>query len=99
MADILPSAIQTAADYEALAQARIEPAYWRYLSAGTGLENTLRANQAAFDAIKIYPRMLRGQRGGDTRLTLLGRLAASSSPSQIVLRRKVPPSRRPLVTS
>ncbi len=45
-------------DYEAAAEARMEPGAWAYYSSGVGDEVTLRANREAFARIRIRPRML-----------------------------------------
>jgi isopentenyl diphosphate isomerase/L-lactate dehydrogenase-like FMN-dependent dehydrogenase len=45
-------------DYEALAQARMEPAAWDYYQGGSDDEVTLRANRTAFERIRLRPRML-----------------------------------------
>src|SRR5690242_18916693 len=58
--------------YEALAQARIEPGAWAFYSSGADDEVTLRANRAAFERVQLLPRMLRGVRKADLRATVLG---------------------------
>src|SRR3989440_4940111 len=45
-------------DFEALAQARMEPAAWDYFQSGVDDEVTLRANCIAFERIRLRPRML-----------------------------------------
>jgi isopentenyl diphosphate isomerase/L-lactate dehydrogenase-like FMN-dependent dehydrogenase len=45
-------------DYEALAQAHMEPAAWDYYQSGTDDEVTLHANRSAFERIWLRPRML-----------------------------------------
>ena len=69
----LPDGLVNLADFEAPAQARVDAAAWAYLNGGAADEITLRANRAAWDAIKLQPRVLRDLAGGHTRLTLLGR--------------------------
>jgi isopentenyl diphosphate isomerase/L-lactate dehydrogenase-like FMN-dependent dehydrogenase len=59
-------------DYEALAQARMHPAYWDYYQGGSDDEVTLRANRTAFERIRLRPRMLAGVDTGDVRTTVLG---------------------------
>ncbi len=44
--------------YEALAQARMEPSAWDFYQSGSDDEVTLRGNRAAFEAIRLRPRML-----------------------------------------
>lgn len=70
--DTLPTAITTAADYEAHAAARLDPIAWRYLQAGSGKGLTLAANLAAFETASLMPRPLTDVRGGHTRVTLFG---------------------------
>ena len=43
-------------DYEALAQARMEPPAWDYYQGGSDDEVTMRANRAAFERIRLRPR-------------------------------------------
>jgi 4-hydroxymandelate oxidase len=69
----LPEGIVNLADFEAHAQARMTPSAWAYLNGGAADEQVLRANRAAWDAVKLWPRVLRDLSGGHTRCTLLGR--------------------------
>ncbi len=69
----LPDGLANLADFEAPAQARLDANAWAYLNGGAGDEITLRANRAAWDAIRLQPRVLRDLAGGHTRVTLLGR--------------------------
>ena len=69
----LPDGLANLADFEAPAQARVDANAWAYLNGGAADEHTLRANRAAWDAIKLHPRVLRDLSGGHTRTTLLGR--------------------------
>lgn len=59
-------------DYEALAQARLDPAAWAYYSSGVDDEVTLRANRAGFEKLQLLPRMLSGVSSADLRTTVLG---------------------------
>jgi len=59
-------------EYEALARSRMEPTAWDYYQSGAEDEVTLRENRAAFERIKLRPRMLRGVDDCDTSVTLLG---------------------------
>ncbi|HEV2581965.1 MAG TPA: alpha-hydroxy acid oxidase [Ktedonobacteraceae bacterium] len=59
-------------DYERLAQARIEPGAWDYYMSGSDDEVTLRENRAAFERIRLRPRMLVDVSACDTRTTVLG---------------------------
>ncbi|HYD14810.1 MAG TPA: alpha-hydroxy acid oxidase [Hyphomicrobium sp.] len=61
------------ADYERLAEQRLDANAWAYFAGGAADEITLRWNREAFDALAIRPRVLSGGAGGHTRLTLLGR--------------------------
>jgi 4-hydroxymandelate oxidase len=60
------------ADYELLAQQRLDANAWAYFSGGSADEITLRWNRERFGAMALQPRVLRGCAGGHTRLTLLG---------------------------
>jgi isopentenyl diphosphate isomerase/L-lactate dehydrogenase-like FMN-dependent dehydrogenase len=59
-------------DYEALAQARVEPGIWSYYSSGSDDEVTLRANRCAFERIRLRPRMLVDVSTCDMRTAVLG---------------------------
>lgn len=59
-------------DYEPLAQARMEPADWEYYASGSNDEVTLRANRAAFERIRMRPRVFVDVSTCDTRTTVLG---------------------------
>jgi isopentenyl diphosphate isomerase/L-lactate dehydrogenase-like FMN-dependent dehydrogenase len=58
--------------YEALAQARMEPSAWAFYQSGSDDEVTLRANRAAFEAIRLRPRMLVNVETCDLGTTVLG---------------------------
>jgi 4-hydroxymandelate oxidase len=60
------------AEYEPLARAAMEPAAWDYFRSGAEDEVTLRANRAAFERIRLRPRMLVDVSATDTRTTVLG---------------------------
>jgi 4-hydroxymandelate oxidase len=45
-------------EYEALAQAKMDPAHWDYIQGGSDDEVTLRANRTAFEHIQLRPRVL-----------------------------------------
>jgi isopentenyl diphosphate isomerase/L-lactate dehydrogenase-like FMN-dependent dehydrogenase len=45
-------------EYEALAQAKMDPAFWDFYQGGSDDEVTLRANRAAFEGIRLRPRVL-----------------------------------------
>jgi len=59
-------------DYEALAQAYMEPSAWNYYQSGSDDEVTLRANRASFERIQLRPRMLVDIGTCDTSTTVLG---------------------------
>ncbi len=69
----LPEGLANLADFETFAQARVDASAWAYLNGGAADEITLRANRAAWDAVRLHPRVLRDLAGGHTRVTLLGR--------------------------
>lgn len=71
-----PAGVQSAADYLAHAQCRLDPAVWRYLQEGNGQGLTLAANRRAFDETVIVPRPLADVRGGHTRVELFGQAFA-----------------------
>jgi isopentenyl diphosphate isomerase/L-lactate dehydrogenase-like FMN-dependent dehydrogenase len=59
-------------DYENLAQVSMEHSAWNYYQSGSDDEVTLRANRAAFERIRLRPRMLVDVRACDMRTTVLG---------------------------
>ncbi|HEY6409700.1 MAG TPA: alpha-hydroxy-acid oxidizing protein, partial [Ktedonobacteraceae bacterium] len=59
-------------DYETQAQTLIEPGAWDYIQGGSEDEVTLRANRAAFERIRLRPRMLVNGDTCDLRTTVLG---------------------------
>ena len=71
--EALPEGVVNLADFEAPAKARLSDGAWAYLSGGAADELTLHANRAAWDAIRLLPRVLRDLAGGNTRVALLGR--------------------------
>ena len=60
------------ADYERLAEERLEPGPWAYLAGGSGDEWTLRENRAAFARWMFRPRVLCDVSGVSTATTVLG---------------------------
>ncbi len=60
-------------EYEVLAQAKMEPAFWDFYQGGSDDEVTLRANRTAFERIRLRPRVLVDVGAGvlDTRSTVL----------------------------
>jgi isopentenyl diphosphate isomerase/L-lactate dehydrogenase-like FMN-dependent dehydrogenase len=59
-------------EYEALARERLHPAVWDYYSGGANDEVTLRANRAAFERLRLRPRVLVDVRAVSLATTLLG---------------------------
>ncbi len=59
-------------DYEKLAEERIEPGAWGYYQGGSDDEITLRECRAAFQRIKLRPRMLVDVHSIDMQTTVLG---------------------------
>ena len=59
-------------DYQVLAQASMEPPAWDFYQGGSDDEVTLRANRAAFERIRLRPRVLVDVTTCDTSTTLLG---------------------------
>ncbi len=73
-ASSIPHDVVCLTDYEPLARARVEPAAWEYLAGGAAEEITLRDNRAAFERLKLLPRVLADMAGGNTRIELFGRM-------------------------
>ncbi|EHR69368.1 alpha-hydroxyacid dehydrogenase, FMN-dependent L-lactate dehydrogenase [Burkholderiales bacterium JOSHI_001] len=64
------------ADYKALAHQVLSEEAWAYFAGGAADEITLRANRQAWDALRLWPRVLRPLQDGHTRVALLGRTLA-----------------------
>jgi 4-hydroxymandelate oxidase len=62
----------TLSEYEPFAKKRMSHVAYEYVAGGAGDEITLRENQAAFDRLRILPRVLVDVSELDTRLTLFG---------------------------
>ncbi len=60
------------ADFEPLARAAVTPMAWDSLSGGGGDELTLRDNRAAFDRVRLLPRVMRDVSRIDLSIELLG---------------------------
>ena len=60
------------ADHERGAAERLDANAWAYFSGGAGDERCLQANHSAWDALPLWPRVLRTLSAGHTRITLLG---------------------------
>ncbi|MDW5441954.1 alpha-hydroxy acid oxidase [Polaromonas sp. SM01] len=72
----IPPGVVTLADHEAHARTVLDDKAWAYFSGGAADEITLRANNSAWNALSLQPRVLRAMAGGHTRVTLLGRTLA-----------------------
>lgn len=68
----LPPHIVNLADHEAAAAQALDGNAWAYFSGGAADELTLRANVAAWQGLRLLPRVLNPLAGGHTRVTLLG---------------------------
>ena len=72
----IPSGLVTLADHELHARTQLDDNAWAYFSGGAADEISLRANRSAWDALPLWPRVLRSLAGGHTRVPLLGRTLA-----------------------
>ena len=72
----LPPGIVSLQDHEQQARQRLDDNAWAYFSGGAADEITLRANRSAWDALPLWPRVLRPLAGGHTRVQLLGHTLA-----------------------
>jgi 4-hydroxymandelate oxidase len=72
----IPAHIVTLDDHERHARSQLDDNAWAYFSGGAADEITLRANRSAWDALPLWPRVLRPLAGGHTRVQLLGRTLA-----------------------
>ena len=64
-------------DYARLAEARMPRAVWDFVAGGAGDERSLAANRAAFDRIRLFPRILTGSGIAETDIALFGRTWAA----------------------
>ena len=62
----------TVADFEPLARARMDPAAWDYYAGGAGDERTIADNRAAWDRVRLRPRVLVDVSERDPSRTVLG---------------------------
>ena len=69
----IPAGLQTLDDYERQAPRHMPADSWDHLQGGAGRDITLADNRAAFDRIRLLPRMLQDLRGGTTAIELFGR--------------------------
>jgi isopentenyl diphosphate isomerase/L-lactate dehydrogenase-like FMN-dependent dehydrogenase len=72
----LPANIYCARDYEHLARQALDAPTFAHVSGGAGRDTAVAANLAAFDAIKITPRILRDLGGGSTACRVAGQARA-----------------------
>ncbi len=72
----VPPTVVSLADHEQHARQQLDDNAWAYFSGGAADEITLRANRSAWDALPLWPRVLRPLAGGHTRVSLLGRTLA-----------------------
>jgi 4-hydroxymandelate oxidase len=70
----IPPEVVAVTDYVPLARERMTPEAWAYLEGGAADEITLRENRAAFDRLRLRPRVLRDLAGAHTRTTFAGRI-------------------------
>jgi lactate 2-monooxygenase len=64
-------------DWEAAAEAAIDPGAFGYIAGGAGGEATMRANLEAFERRRLRPRMLRGNVERDVSIEVLGTRSAA----------------------
>jgi 4-hydroxymandelate oxidase len=69
----IPHGVVCLADYERLAEQRLDANAWAYFAGGAGDEITMRWNREAFERTALLPRLLRAGPGNRTRMELLGR--------------------------
>lgn len=68
----IPPDVVSVDDYEVLAYERLDAPVWAYLSGGAADECTLRENRAAFERIRLSPRLFRDFNGANTRVHIAG---------------------------
>ena len=68
-----PRVPQSAAALEQQAERAMSKEGFAYIAGGAGLETTLKANRAAFERVRIVPRMLRGPATRELGIELFGR--------------------------
>ncbi|MBX3604486.1 MAG: alpha-hydroxy-acid oxidizing protein [Piscinibacter sp.] len=65
------------ADFEAQARERLDDPTWAWLAGGAADEISLRGNRAAWEALALWPHVLRPLQQAHTRVELLGRTLAA----------------------
>lgn len=68
----IPPTLASVFDYERLAQERMTPQAWAYISGGSGDELTLKRNREKLDGLCLLPSSLSKVTDGNTKTTLLG---------------------------
>ena len=68
-----PRVPQSAAALERVAERAMSKEGFAYIAGGAGLETTMKANRAAFERVRIVPRMLRGPATRELGVELFGR--------------------------
>jgi 4-hydroxymandelate oxidase len=68
----LPATIHCARDYEDLARQALQAPTFAHVSGGAGRDTAVAANLAAFDALKITPRILSDLTEGSTACRVAG---------------------------
>jgi len=71
--ETIPPEVVSLDDYEGVARERVEASHWEYLCGGAADEITLRENRAAFERLKLVPRIFQDLTQANTRLSLFGR--------------------------
>ena len=69
----IPPGVVAPGDYEALARLRLDEGVAAYFDGGAGGERSLRSNREAWEALRLWPRVLRSLAGGGCQTELLGR--------------------------
>src|SRR5262249_6424559 len=65
------------AEWEARAEAALDPRAFGYIAGGAGAELTMRANREAFERVRLRPRMLAGNLERDLDVEVLGTRSAA----------------------
>jgi len=73
----IPTDVAAVMDYEPLARARMTASAWAYVQGGAADERTLADNSAAFERLRLLPRVLADVANGNTQVTLLGQRHAA----------------------
>ncbi|HEY3594031.1 MAG TPA: alpha-hydroxy-acid oxidizing protein, partial [Polyangiaceae bacterium] len=63
-------------DFEAIAEKKLDAMAYHYIAGGAADEKTVRWNEAAYDRLKLAPRVLRDVANVDTTIELLGQKLA-----------------------